>query len=167
VGVISRASLEQALRAEVAEFGALAVAQSLEHAMAAWEAMAPHAGAVAEGVEPRADTLAAPAWIDLPFEPATVSAPSVHGTATSVQVRTGLWRTMRPVIDHERCHRCTWICTTFCPDAAIGVDAQGAPAIDYDHCKGCLVCVAVCPPHAIRAVPERDAERGASAPAAP
>jgi Pyruvate/2-oxoacid:ferredoxin oxidoreductase delta subunit len=27
------------------------------------------------------------------------------------------------------------------------------PRIDLDHCKGCLVCVAVCPPHAIRAVP--------------
>jgi pyruvate ferredoxin oxidoreductase gamma subunit len=62
---------------------------------------------------------------------------------------------MRPVIDHDRCHRCTWVCSTFCPDAAIGVDDQGRPAIDYDHCKGCLVCVAVCPHHAILAVPER------------
>jgi pyruvate ferredoxin oxidoreductase gamma subunit len=29
--------------------------------------------------------------------------------------------------------------------------------IDYDHCKGCLVCAAVCPPHAIRVEPERAA----------
>ena len=62
---------------------------------------------------------------------------------------------MRPVIDHDLCRRCTWVCSTLCPDGAIAVDAEGSPRIDYDHCKGCLVCVAVCPPHAIRAVPER------------
>jgi pyruvate ferredoxin oxidoreductase gamma subunit len=64
---------------------------------------------------------------------------------------------MRPVIDYARCHRCTWICSTFCPDGAIGVNAEGFPAIDYDHCKGCLVCVAVCPHHAIAGIPERGA----------
>jgi pyruvate ferredoxin oxidoreductase gamma subunit len=26
--------------------------------------------------------------------------------------------------------------------------------IDYDHCKGCMVCVGVCPPHAIAGIPE-------------
>jgi pyruvate ferredoxin oxidoreductase gamma subunit len=56
------------------------------------------------------------------------------------------------------------VCTTFCPDGALGVDPTGAPRIDYDHCKGCLVCVAVCPPHAIRAVPEREALAAGGAP---
>ena len=42
--------------------------------------------------------------------------------------------------------------------ALLHVDADGAPEIDYDHCKGCLVCVAVCPSHAIAAIPERHAE---------
>jgi pyruvate ferredoxin oxidoreductase gamma subunit len=65
---------------------------------------------------------------------------------------------MRPVIDHEHCNRCTWICTTLCPDGAIHTDAEGRPEIDYDHCKGCLVCAAVCPPHAIGAIPEREAK---------
>jgi pyruvate ferredoxin oxidoreductase gamma subunit len=37
------------------------------------------------------------------------------------------------------------------------VDAAGAPAVDLEHCKGCLVCVAVCPHHAITAVSERSA----------
>jgi pyruvate ferredoxin oxidoreductase gamma subunit len=46
------------------------------------------------------------------------------------------------------------VCSTLCPDSAIRVE-DGRPVIDYDHCKGCLICVAVCPPHAIRAEPER------------
>jgi len=48
------------------------------------------------------------------------------------------------------------VCSEFCPDSAIKVGADGRPEIDYDHCKGCMVCVAQCPPHAIAAVPERE-----------
>jgi pyruvate ferredoxin oxidoreductase gamma subunit len=47
-----------------------------------------------------------------------------------------------------------WVCGTLCPDGAISADAEGRPRIDYDHCKGCLICAAVCPPHAIEALPE-------------
>jgi pyruvate ferredoxin oxidoreductase gamma subunit len=49
------------------------------------------------------------------------------------------------------------VCSTLCPDSAIRVLADGRPEIDYDHCKGCLICVGVCPPHAIRAIPEKEA----------
>jgi len=62
------------------------------------------------------------------------------------------------VIDYERCNKCWWICSTFCPDGAIKV-AEKTPVIDYDHCKGCMVCVAQCPPHAIEAVSEEEAQR--------
>jgi pyruvate ferredoxin oxidoreductase gamma subunit len=157
VGVIRRESFEGALRTELAGLAPAALEASLASAGDAWDQMAPHAGAVGEGSAPRADALPPPAWIELPLEPPAVSAPDVFAAATSVAVPTGLWRTMRPVIDHSLCHRCTWVCTTFCPDGALSVDAAGAPTIDYVHCKGCLVCVAVCPPHAIRAVPEREA----------
>jgi pyruvate ferredoxin oxidoreductase gamma subunit len=50
------------------------------------------------------------------------------------------------------------VCSTFCPDGAIRVTDEQRPDIDYDHCKGCMVCVAVCPPHAIEAVPEHRAQ---------
>jgi pyruvate ferredoxin oxidoreductase gamma subunit len=164
-GVISRGALEAALRAELGELGAQAVAESLEHALATFELLAPQAGRVVEGPELDALGLAAPDWVELPFEPASRAAPEIRAAATSVEVRTGLWRTLRPVVDRERCHRCHWVCSTFCPDAAVLVGAEGYPEIDYDHCKGCLVCVAVCPSHAIRAVPERGAgaEREAGA----
>jgi len=68
---------------------------------------------------------------------------------------TGLWRTLRPVIDYERCNRCWWVCSGFCPDGAIRV-TDGTPEIDYEHCKGCLVCLAQCPPHAVSAMPEAE-----------
>jgi len=154
VGAIGRPALEGAVRAELAELGEAVVAENLERALAAWEAFAEQAGLVREGPAAAAAVGERPDWIELPFEAADVSAPDIYGAVTSVQVRTGLWRTMRPVIDYERCNRCAWVCGTFCPDGAIAPDAEGWPRIDYDHCKGCLVCVAVCPPHAIRAVPE-------------
>jgi len=157
VGVVSRVHLEQAISEEAASFGEEVLAKNLERALASYDAMSPYPGIVSEGVEVAAHGYIAPEWIDLPFEEAHISAPHIHAATTSVEVRTGLWRTMRPVIDYERCNRCIWVCSTLCPDSAIGVDAQGAPQIDYDHCKGCLVCVAVCPPHAIHAIPERAA----------
>jgi pyruvate ferredoxin oxidoreductase gamma subunit len=106
-----------------------------------------------------------PDWIDVPVEAARISAPTIHAAATSVEVRTGLWRTLRPVIDRERCHRCWWICSTLCPDSAIDVSPDGEPQIEYDYCKGCMICVSVCPHHAIDSIPERvlTAESGAGA----
>jgi pyruvate ferredoxin oxidoreductase gamma subunit len=156
VGVIGREALAGAVREELAELGAGVVERNLARALDAFDAFAPFAGSVREGPEPPIAELPDPEWIDLPFEPARVSAPDVFGGLTSVEVRTGLWRTLRPVVDREHCHRCHWVCTTFCPDAAIRAAPDGYPEIDYDHCKGCLVCVAVCPAHAIRAVPERE-----------
>jgi pyruvate ferredoxin oxidoreductase gamma subunit len=91
-------------------------------------------------------------------EDVDLAAPSIHAAATSVEVKTGLWRTLRPVIDYDRCNRCWWVCSTFCPDGAITVDKHGRPAIDYDHCKGCMICVAKCPPHAIETIPEHVAQ---------
>jgi pyruvate ferredoxin oxidoreductase gamma subunit len=43
------------------------------------------------------------------------------------------------------------------------VNAGGAPEIDYDHCKGCLTCVGVCPSHAIVTVPENEAAEAGEA----
>jgi len=157
LGVISRASLETAIAAELAIHGANVVALNREHALAVFDALAPQAGMVAEGCAIAVTDQAPPQWIELSAETAEIAAPDIHAAATSVRVPTGLWRTLRPVIDYEHCNRCSWICSTFCPDSAIAVEADHTPRIDYDHCKGCLVCVSVCPPHAIRAVPEHAA----------
>lgn len=163
VGEISRETLARAVDDEIASLGSEAAATSRVQALAAYDALDFAQGCVTQGETRDARGYAAPQWIELPVEIAAVAAPDIHAAATSVEVRTGLWRTMRPVIDYEHCKRCSWVCSTLCPDSAIRVDAQGAPRIDYEHCKGCLVCVAVCPPHAIRAIPETEAQQAQEA----
>jgi len=158
LGVISRASLQQAIGAELGHLGAKLVAKNEKVALQAYDLMEHHTGTVTEGTEVRATQYQVPAWIETPFETVGRSAPSIHAAATSTQVKTGLWRTMRPIIDYSRCNRCWWVCSTFCPDGAISVSSDGKPLIDYDHCKGCLICVSKCPPHAIEAISEHAAQ---------
>jgi pyruvate ferredoxin oxidoreductase gamma subunit len=167
VGVIRREALADAIRAELAALGPAVIERNLDNALQAFELMQAHTGLVSEGGMSPADEYENPDWADLPFEVARIAAPTVYTAANSVEVRTGLWRTLRPVIDYDRCSGCWWVCSTFCPDSAIAVDAQGRPVIDYDHCKGCMVCVAQCPPHAIEAVPEEQAQQQEAAGAKP
>jgi pyruvate ferredoxin oxidoreductase gamma subunit len=157
VGVISRESLAQAVRTELAPLGESVVARNLAHTLPAYDLMAGHIGCVCEGRESTAEAFERPQWVDLPFENAGASAPAIFAPATSAIVSTGLWRTVRPVLDYAHCRRCAWICSTMCPDSSISVNAEGYPEIDYEHCKGCLICMANCPAHAIRAVPEHEA----------
>ncbi len=157
VGVIPRDALARAVRDELAHLGEALVAANLDKALEAYYFMADHAGCVTEGKDPPADTYHKPTWIDLPFEEADLAAPVIYAPATSEQVSTGLWRTLRPVIDYPKCKRCAWICSTLCPDSAISINQEGYPEIDYQHCKGCLICMASCPSHAIRAIPEHEA----------
>jgi pyruvate ferredoxin oxidoreductase gamma subunit len=153
LGVVSEDALSGAVRAELGHLGEAALQRNLEAALGGFAAMAANAAAVAEGGETEASDYETPDWVDLPFDEAAVSAPVIHAGLTSLSARTGLWRTLRPVVDPDRCKGCWWICSSLCPDGAISVEG-GRPRIDYDHCKGCLVCVAVCPAHAVDALPE-------------
>ncbi len=165
-GVIPNEILLSALAEELGHLPADIVQKNHDIAVAVVANMASYAGMVAPGGLPSASDYADPGWIDLPFENAAISNLAIHAGATSTKVRTGLWRTMRPVINYENCSGCAWICSTYCPDGAINVGADGYPDIDYDHCKGCLICVAQCPPHAIESIAEhiaREQESGATA----
>jgi len=157
LGIISRESLSQAIKIELSSLGDELVKTNLIKALSAFDLMQTNSGSVAEGTLVEATDYQSPDWVDLPFEDARISAPSIHAAANSVEVNTGLWRTLRPVIDYQLCNKCWWICSTFCPDGAIDVDQNNSPQIDYDHCKGCMVCVAQCPPHAIASIPEEQA----------
>jgi pyruvate ferredoxin oxidoreductase gamma subunit len=127
-------------------------------ALRAYDSLEDQAGIVTEGQQLSAESFEQPKWVDSLFEEARISVPAIHAGLTSIEVRTGLWRTMRPVIDNDRCNQCWWVCSTFCPDSAISVNERGYPEVDYDHCKGCMICVAKCPPHAIAAMPEHEAQ---------
>jgi len=161
VGVISIKSLKQAIEEELGHLGKQIVEANLAKASEAYELMSEHQGIVKEGSGVSATDYAKPAWIELPFDAAQISAPAIHAAATSEIAKTGLWRTMRPLIEYEHCKGCWWICSTFCPDGAITVNENKLPEIDYDHCKGCLICVAQCPSHAITAEAEHSAQQGA------
>ncbi len=53
---------------------------------------------------------------------------------------TGAWRSMRPVMDSDRCNQCG-ICWMYCPEGCI---SHGDIVIDYDYCKGCGICAVEC-----------------------
>ncbi len=160
LGLIPGELLSQAIARELAALGPDKIAASQQTALAAFEKLADLAGLVQPGIPVPASTYGVPAWIDLAPEGVALSAPAIHGGTTSEIAQTGLWRTERPIIHRERCNRCWWICSTFCPEGAIQVDKERRPAIDYDHCKGCMICLAQCPAHAIEAQPEREENRG-------
>lgn len=157
IGVIDRETLEEAVRQELSPLGKEILDIDLSITLDAFSQMDPYAGMVTEGEDVAARDYQVPDWIDLPFDEARVAAPAIHAPATSIALKTGLWRTLRPVIDASRCNRCWWICSTFCPDGAISLNEEQYPQIDYEHCKGCMVCVAQCPTHAIEVVPEQEA----------
>jgi len=158
VGVISIESVLEAIRCELQSMEPEIIENNIRNAQVAYQLMQEHKGSVKEGYEVSASDYQKPDWIELPFEDARTSAPVIHAGLTSTEVRTGLWRTFRPVIDYDRCKHCWWVCSTFCPDSAINVIENGVPEIDYDHCKGCMICVAQCPSHAIEAISEYEAQ---------
>ena len=63
-----------------------------------------------------------------------------------VSVNSG-WRSIRPVIDSQRCIGCEQ-CYLYCPDGVISI-TDGKAAIDYDFCKGCGICRKICKTGAI------------------
>ena len=67
---------------------------------------------------------------------------------TSLQVKTGDWRTMIPGFVEEKCKQCL-LCFPVCADSAIPVKDKKRLDFDFDHCKGCGVCFKVCPFEAI------------------
>lgn len=79
---------------------------------------------------------------DLPAEPVA--------SQSTEDVMTGNWRTIRPVLNQDKCIRC-YMCWKFCPDMSMVVEKEGDyPYVDLDHCKGCGICSNECPRGAIR-----------------
>src|SRR5512137_301738 len=103
VGVVRRESLEGALDAELAKLGPAALATSRAEALAAFDAMAAHAGQVTAGAGIAAAAYRAPDWIELPLDTADVAAPDIRAPLTSMLANTGTWRSRTPMIDDGRC----------------------------------------------------------------
>lgn len=54
------------------------------------------------------------------------------------------WRVIKPIFNAEHCINCQF-CWVYCPDLSIIAKDKKFSHIDYDHCKGCGICVEVCP----------------------
>ncbi|HDO21105.1 MAG: 4Fe-4S binding protein [archaeon GB-1867-097] len=71
---------------------------------------------------------------------------------SSMETKTGDWKTFKPVIDQNKCIKCL-ICWISCPDMAIQWNGEKVVE-NYDYCKGCGICANVCPVKAIKMVKE-------------
>ncbi|KAA0241376.1 MAG: hypothetical protein DYG83_17285 [Candidatus Brocadia sp. AMX2] len=91
--------------------------------------------------------------IDVPFEPAAISSPTINTTGNTPLRKTGNWRVFKPVWNYEACTKCM-TCVARCPDGCIAVNEDGFPYTDYDNCKGCMICAEECPVKAIEKVRE-------------
>ena len=54
------------------------------------------------------------------------------------------WRIEKPVFNKDYCIDCQF-CWVYCPDMSIISRDKKMVGLDYDHCKGCGICVQVCP----------------------
>jgi len=71
---------------------------------------------------------------------------------TSLNNKTGAWRTHRPVTNYQTCISCS-LCAKLCPEACIEmikINNKLKPRTDYDYCKGCGLCEKECPVKAIQ-----------------
>jgi len=79
----------------------------------------------------------------------------VADPGTTKKVKTGNWRTYRPVFDHEKCIACGK-CAQVCPEGcafAVGDKALQGKVFyeaDLDYCKGCGICAEECPAKCIK-----------------
>ena len=159
-GVIEHQQLLAAIKQELSGCDDEMLNLNIEAACKAFQDMSDAHGIVKQTLPSSAQNYQKPDWIELTLETADISAPVIHRPQTSVKIKTGLWRTQRPVINYERCNHCWWICSSSCPDRVINIEQDNIPVVDYDHCKGCMICVAQCPAHAIESIAEADAKKG-------
>ncbi|MCL2497323.1 MAG: 4Fe-4S binding protein [Symbiobacteriaceae bacterium] len=77
--------------------------------------------------------------------------PAPLGAAGLHIINTGDWRTLRPLLNKEKCLACG-LCFLYCPVGS--VQAEDGYRIDYSYCKGCGICARECPGQCITMVPE-------------
>jgi pyruvate ferredoxin oxidoreductase delta subunit len=72
---------------------------------------------------------------------------------SSAEVRTGDWKSRRPIVDFNKCNKCT-LCYFFCPEGCIVKNKEGYFEPDLFYCKGCGICATECPKETITMVEE-------------
>lgn len=86
----------------------------------------------------------------------TIKPAGITEPASAAELKTGDWRSQRPVHIPEKCIHCLQ-CFIYCPEYAIKVENDKFKEVDYYHCKGCGICASICPVAAIKMVDEAQA----------
>jgi pyruvate ferredoxin oxidoreductase delta subunit len=77
--------------------------------------------------------------------------PITADPSSTTRNKTGGWRSLRPLFDHNKCISCG-TCSRICPEGIITmkeIETRQKPFADYDFCKGCGLCATECPVKAI------------------
>jgi len=64
-------------------------------------------------------------------------------SGTSVNFKTGDWRSKVPIWQKENCIQCL-NCWAFCPDNSVFIKDGKREQYDYNFCKGCGICAEEC-----------------------
>lgn len=67
-----------------------------------------------------------------------------YSSSSSFTASVGDWRIEKPIFNKDYCIDCQF-CWIYCPDVSIIARDKKMIGIDFDHCKGCGICVEVCP----------------------
>jgi len=102
-------------------------------------------GAMLRSFDGKIDDIAGTAQIDRSYS-----------TSSSYTASVADWRLVKPVFNKDYCIDCQF-CWIFCPDVSIISRDKKMIGIDMDHCKGCGICVEVCPtnPKSLLMFPEQ------------
>lgn len=77
-----------------------------------------------------------------------------YSKSNSYSVSVADWRIEKPLLNLDECIHCQF-CWIYCPDMSIISRDKKMVSVDYDHCKGCGICVEVCPTNALLMFPEQ------------
>lgn len=77
-----------------------------------------------------------------------------YSQANSFSISVADWRIEKPLLNLDECIHCQF-CWIYCPDMSIISRDKKMVSIDFDHCKGCGICVEVCPTNALLMFPEQ------------
>ena len=79
-----------------------------------------------------------------------------YSSSNSFTASVADWRIEKPVFNKDFCIDCQF-CWIYCPDMSIIARDKKMVGVDMDHCKGCGICVEVCPtnPKSLLMFPEQ------------
>ncbi|MDA3945981.1 MAG: 4Fe-4S dicluster-binding protein [Sulfurimonadaceae bacterium] len=79
-----------------------------------------------------------------------------YSSSNSFTASVADWRIEKPLFNKDYCIDCQF-CWIYCPDMSIIARDKKMVGVDMDHCKGCGICVEVCPtnPKSLLMFPEQ------------